>query len=700
MEEKIVKTICLNCPPGCGIDVHVRDNKPVKVEGMPESVIGPICVKAEIIPEWYEVSMKDRLLHPLKRDGVGWKQISWDEAFDIIATKFEEIKSLYGPQAVAYYGACVPENRDWAFLAKRFFQSFGSPSYYGAWSYCWTNRLPACTLTYGQYAVTTIRRTKCTVVWGGNPVNAVPFAGDAMIAAKGKGETKLLVVDPRRITLAKAADIHAMILPGTDPAFGLGLLNVIISENLYDKEFVDKWTVGFDKLVDHVKDWTPERVAEITTVPADTIREFARTYATTKPACIFWGNTLDNVENGFQAHRAILTLIAITGNLDVPGGSRMVPLNSFNKIALGEEYPRGYEELLPERTWFKMKVAGEDEHPLWVQQSGQGPSAALPDAILTGKPYPIKALLAEASNMVVAWANSNKLKRALSKLDFLVVYDIFMTETAELADLVLPAPTFLEAQGIYYYVGRPMIVLQSKAIEPPEDCLSDVDFWLRLAKKMGFTDHIPWNNVEEFDNFLLKPLNLTVDDLRKNPGGIFFSKAGIEWKKYEKEGFKTPSGKVEIYSQRVADLGGDPLPTYREPVQSPRRRPDLAKSYPLVLITGTRMLEYNASTLRTVPSLKQKIAEGFAEINTETAAKLGISDGDMIIIETTFGSARMRAVVTEDIHPRVVSVSHGWWRMANGNLLTGDDLEVRDPLTGAAAMRALACRVVKDVELG
>jgi anaerobic selenocysteine-containing dehydrogenase len=275
-----------------------------------------------------------------------------------------------------------------------------------------------------------------------------------------------------------------------------------------------------------------------------------------------------------------------------------------------------------------------------------------------------------------------------------------MTETAELADLVLPAPTFLEAQGIYYYVGRPMIVLQNKAIEPPEDCLSDVDFWLRLAKKMGFTDHIPWNNVEEFDNFLLKPMNLTVDDLRRNPGGIFFSKAGIEWKKYEKEGFKTPSGKVEIYSQRVADLGGDPLPTYREPVQSPRRRPDLAKSYPLVLITGTRMLEYNASTLRTVPFLKQKIAEGFAEINTETASKLGISDGDMIIIETTFGSARMKAVVTEDIHPQVVSVSHGWWRMANGNLLTGDDLEVRDPLTGAAAMRALACRVVKDVELG
>ena len=700
MEEKIGKTICLNCPPGCGIDVHVRDNKPVKVEGMPESVIGPICIKAEIIPEWYEVSMKDRLLHPLKRYGIGWKQISWDEALDIIATKFQEIKDLYGPQAVAYYGCQIPESRAWSFLAKRFFQAFGSPSYYGGWSFCWPNRLAAATLTFGQYAVSTIRHTKCIVIWAGNPVNTVPFAGDAMITAKGKGEAKLLVIDPRRTTLAKAADIHAQILPGTDPAFGLGLLNVIISENLYDEEFVDKWTIGFNKLVEHVKSYTPERVAEITTVPADTIREFARTYATTKPATIFWGNTLDNVDNGFQAHRVIQTLIAITGNLDVRGGSRMVPLATFNKVPVDEEYPLNYEDVRPARKWLKMKVAGEDEHPYWVQLSGQGPTAALPDAIITGKPYQIKALFVEAGNLIATWANTNKMKKALSMLDFLVVYDIFMTETAELADIVLPAPTFLEQLGIYYYIGRPMIVLQNKVIEPPEDCLSDMEFWLRLAKKMGFTDRIPWNTEEEILSFLLKPLNVTLDDLRKNPGGIFFSKAGIEWKKYERESFKTPSGKVEIYSQRIADLGGDPLPTYREPAQSPQRRPDLAKSYPLVLITGTRMLEYNASMLRQVPTLKQKISGGFAEINTETANKLGISDGDPIIIETTFGSARMKAVVTEDIHPQVVSVSHGWWRMANGNLLTSDDLEMRDPITGVPAMRALACRVVKDIELG
>ncbi len=700
MEEKIVKTICLNCPPGCGIDVYVKDNKPVKVEGMPESIIGPICIKAEIIPEWYEVSMKNRLLHPLKKDGVGWKQISWDEALDLIATKFQGIKDLYGPQAVAYYGSYVPESRAWSFLSRRFYQAFGSPSYYGAWSFCWPNRLASCSLTYGQYAVSTIRGAKCIVVWAGNPVNSVPFAGEGMLALKGKGESKLLVIDPRSTALAKMADIHAPVLPGTDPAFGLAMLHVIISENLYDKEFVDKWTVGFDKLVEHVRDWTPERVAEITTVPADTIREFARTYATTKPASIFWGNTLDNVENGYQTHRAIQVLMAITGNLDVRGGSRMVPLATFNKVPVDEEYPLTQETILPARKWFKMKVAGEDVFPMWVEQSAQGPTAALPEAILTGKPYPIKALLVEAGNPVVTWVDANRFKKALSALDFLVVYDIFMTETAELADLILPAPTFLEQLGVYYYIGRPMAVLQNIAIEPPEDCVSDIEFWLRLAKKMGFTERIPWNTEEEVLEFLLKPVNVTLDDLRKSPGGVFFSKAGVEWKKYEKEGFNTPSGKVEIYCQRIADKGGDPLPTYRPVKQSPERSPELAKAYPLNLITGTRMIEYNASMLRQVPTLKAKIPEGFAEINTETAAKLGISDGDMVIIETTHGSVRIKAQVTDDIHPQVVSVSHGWWRMANGNLLTSADFDMCDSLTGVPAMRALACRVVKDVELG
>jgi anaerobic selenocysteine-containing dehydrogenase len=274
-----------------------------------------------------------------------------------------------------------------------------------------------------------------------------------------------------------------------------------------------------------------------------------------------------------------------------------------------------------------------------------------------------------------------------------------MTEAAEFADIVLPACTFLEQQGIYQYVGRSMYVLQNKVIEPPQDCLSDMEFWIRLAKRMSLTDYIPWNTPEEVHNHLLKPVNLTVDDLRKNPGGVFYSKAGIEWKTYEKEGFKTPSGKVELYSERIKEIGGEPLPDYHEPAMSPRH-PELSRSYPLWLITGTRILEFNHSMLHTLPTLREKVAEPFVELNTETARKMGISDGDWVIVETIFGTARMKAMLTDDIHPEVVSTSHAWWRTANQNFLTSDDLEMRDPHSGVPLMRAIACRVVKDVELG
>ncbi len=693
--EKVVKTVCFHCPPACGIDVHTKDNKPVKVEGMMESIVGPICMKAEVIPEWYETALKDRLLHPLKRERFGWKEISYEEALNIIVERLQEIKDRYGPQALAFYGGQVAPNRDWDYLVKLFFDVYGSPSLYSAFSFCWTNRAPAAITTYGQYAVPTFHRTKCIVCWGGNPPDAIPFVGDAMLSMKRRGETKLIVVDPRRTLLAKEADIHAMIRPGTDPALGLGLLNVVISEGLWDKEFVEKWTVGFDKLCQHVKDWPPERVSEITWVKADTIRDFARIYATTKPATIFWGNSLDNMDNGFQAHRAIQILMSITCNLDSPGGSRFIPFVLFQKRPYDEEYPLNLVDI-PQKRIYRMKPAGEDEYPLWLQVGGEAQTCCMVDAILTGRPYPIKAMIIEAGNPVITWADTVRFKKALDKLEFLVVIDTLMTETAELADIVLPAPTFLEQQQIYHYVGRPMYVLLSKAIEPPANCWPDMKLWLELAKRMGYEAHFPWNSIDEVQNHLLKKVGLTLDDLRRNPEGVFYAKS--EWKKYEKEGFRTPSGKVEIYSQRVKDLGGDPLPTYREPAESPISQPHLARKFPLILITGARQIEYNHSMLRNVPSLRKRVPEAKVDIHPDTAKKLGISEGEMVIIESPRGYIEMRAALSEDIHPEVISIPHAWGRMANQNILTSS--EIRDPLTGAPAMRALLCRVLKATQPG
>lgn len=700
--KKVVKTLCIYCPPCCGIDVHVENNKPVKVEGMIESIVGPICVKAEVIPEWYETAERDRIRTPLKRakGGIGWEEISWDEALEIIASKMGEIKERYGPQAFALYGGQISPNRDWDYLAKRFFDSYGSPSFYSVFSVCWTNRAPSCIMTYGQYAVPTLSKSKCIVVWAGNPVDSVPFAGNQILTMKRKGKVKLLVVDPRRITLAKEADVHAMLRPGTDVAFGLALLHVVIKEELYNKEFVEKWTVGFDRLALHVEKYTPEWAEEITTVPSDTIREFARIYATSKPATIFWGNALDHCDYGFDAHRCIQILLSICGNLDVPGGSRMVPYILNQKTPVGEEYPLNLEDI-PRTRLYKQKPAGEDEYPLWLDVGGEPAATSMIDAITTGQPYQIKGLLIAAGNPIVSWADANKFKEALAKLEFVVVFDYMMTETAEFADLVLPACTFLEQQQIYHYVGRPMYALMNKAIEPPENAWSDIKFWLELAKKMGYKEKLPWESPDDVQNHIMKKVGLTVDDLKKEPGGVFYSKESQLWKKYEQRGFRTPSGKVEIYSERLFEkYGGNPLPVFEEPFQSPKRQPTLAKRYPLMLITGTRQLEFNHSMLHTLSSLRKRVPEPMADINTDTAAKLGIADGDPVIIETTRGMIEMKARVTDDIHREVVSVPHAWWRLANGNLLTSVEKEARNKLTGCPGMRVMACKVNKAVTLG
>jgi anaerobic selenocysteine-containing dehydrogenase len=270
--------------------------------------------------------------------------------------------------------------------------------------------------------------------------------------------------------------------------------------------------------------------------------------------------------------------------------------------------------------------------------------------------------------------------------------DLFMTETAALADMVLPSTYFLEQQSLYSYVGRPLIILFNKAIEPPEDCWPEWKFWFELAKRMGYEKELPWKDIDEAQNEILSkdPFYTDLDTLRKNPGGYYFSKR--RWKKYETEGLKTPSGKVELYSETLEKIGQPPLPTYVEPAESPISKPDIAKRYPLILITGLRSLYYDHSMHRSTPSLRAKDPQPMAEINTDTARKLGINSGDMVIIESPRGAIQMKAAVTSDIHSQVVSVPHGWGGLANQNILTDD---IHDPVIGSSTMRALLCRVRK-----
>ena len=680
---EIIKTDCILCVWGCGINAYVEEGKLVKVEGMAEHPLnqGSLCPRGSHLVDY--VYSPDRLKHPMKKENGDWKRISWNEALDIIATNLQQVKDKYGARALAIFcGSIGVENNELAAFARRFRGAYGTPNFLSVESNCYRSRILAHQLTFGTFLIEEPEKASCVILWGHDPDNSkLPLAGK-LYQALDKG-LELIVIDPKRTPLAKRG-IHIPIRPGTDCALALGMLNVIISENLHDKEFVDKYTIGFDKLVEHIKQYPPERVEEITSVPAADIKRIARIFATAESASIVQGIcSLDQQINGLQTNRALAILQVVTGNVDVPGGWVNVPFPRLGSLHIKvDEDP-----------------IGTAEHPLfyrlWGRQSPYGQTMYLADAILDERPYPIKALIVTGGNPALTLPDSNKIEQALEKLDFLVVIDLFMTETAEMADIVLPACSFMERSGIGYVYGvtsgMPYILLRKKVIEPLWECWPDWKFWCELGRRMGYGEYFPWQTDEEVIEHWLKPTGLTIKQLsEQNPEGVFFAE-----KKYDmaKKGeFGTPSGKIELYSQTLAEHSYDPLPVHIEPSQSPISRPDLVKEYPLILTTGARILEYTHTQFRNVPQLRQSAPEPIAEIHPDTAIEYGVADGDTIAVETRKGQIKIKVRTTEDLLPNVVSIPHGWAE-ANANLLT--ELEPRDPVTGYTELKALLCRIRK-----
>ncbi|MEM4187824.1 MAG: molybdopterin-dependent oxidoreductase [Candidatus Hadarchaeum sp.] len=675
-DSRVIKTVCRICSGECGLDVYVHDGKIVKVEGMKEHPInrGEICPKAEAAIDY--VYSPDRLKYPLKRDGDSWKRISWDEALTTIALELTRIKKEYGSRALAVYlgqGVDYYENK---WYARRFCDVYGTPGYYSVDSMCYRARVIAHRLTYGAMSVADQENSKCILMWARNEYNAIlPRAKKALKALENGA--KLIVVDPVRTFFAKRADIHLRPRPGTDCALALAMLNVIISEGLYDKEFVERWTVGFEKLAEHVKKYPPENVEEITWVKADDIVKAARLYASTKPACINQGNSIDLQANGVQTSRALAIMQAITGNLDVPGGNIYSPRLRLTNL--------GFPKMVSEKPF------GADEHPIQYEHTREGQAMVLINKLISGDPYQIRAMIVSGGNPALQMPNYNKVKAALEKLDFLVVMDVFMTATAEFADIVLPAATFLEKTELLDFgavMGVPYVMLRKKVIEPIGEAWPDWKFWFELGKKMGYGEYFPWDDVREAIDVLLKPTGYSVKILEELPGGFYYDYP--RYRKYLDEGFSTPSKKVELYSETLKKYGYDPLPTYVEPSESPVSTPELAGEYPLILTTGSRILEYTHSQLRNIPPLREKVPHPLAEIHPETAKRYGIADGEMIVVKTRRGSIKIKARLTEDMNPQVVHVQHGW-KEANANVLT--DEANRDPISGFPAIKSLLCSI-------
>ena len=673
---RMVKTVCNMCLTRCGIVAYVEDGRIVNVTGLQGHPLNTLCPKALAIPEL--VHSPERLTDPLVKRGSEFQKVSWDEALGFVADKLTEIKQANGAKAVVVHGGNPFIATQTEKIIRRWTDLFGSTNYTTGASFCFAARSIGHALVCGTHIFPHYSaETRCMIVWGNNPKESNPLQADAIRGMTGRG-AKFIVVDPRITPIAKEADIYAQIRPGTDSALALGMLHIIIAEKLYDEEFVEKWTVGFDDLVEHVKAYPPEKVEEMTWIPANVIIDMARMFARNKPASISLGISLDHCTNGIQTIRAITILLAITGNIDLPGG--MIYAGGLRQTNLRFE-----DKVIDDRP------IGVD-YPLFTRFSREQTVTPAIDQMITENPYPIKALLIAGCNAAVTWPNTNKVKKAFRKLDLLVVEDIFLTETAKLADVVLPGTTFLERQDLRHWRqgGIALAARTERAIEPIGNSMEDWKIWAELGKRMGYGEYFPWKNTDELFAYLLEASHITLDEMKENPNGIYYAER--EFRKYGKGGFNTPSRKIEIYSEMMDKLGYDPLPTFHEPAESQFSRPDIAKKYPLTLITGARTIAYLHSEYRNLPSLRKLVPEPLIEINSQTAKPHGIVDGDRVKVESLRGGITLKAKLTNDIHPTVVSIQHGWSE-ACSNLLT-DDMS-RDPVSAYPGFRSVLCRILK-----
>ena len=681
-ESKWVATDCTICYHSCGMNVLVEEGRITKVEGLKDHPLnrGKLCPKGERAIE--VVYHPDRLKYPLKKMKGQWKRIGWDDALGEIADKLQRLKKEFGPEVLSIFsGSIGVENLEMMEMAQRFKGAFGSPNFISVEGICYRMRIRARQMTFGKYPVEEMN-AGLYVLWGHNPEESDFPLQLALQENLAKG-SKLVVIDPKRIPLAKRADMYLPIRPGTDGALALAMMHVIIKENLYDGDFIDRWAHGFDRLVPHVESYTPEWAEKITWIPASDIRRLARLYATAQSASIFQGtNTQDQTANGTQNSRAFGILQTITGNINNPGGWVISPRLSLTGLGIPTD---------------RTPIGAEDYslfYEIWGRKSPYGQVVCFPDSV----PGVIKALIVTGGNPVVSMPDSNAFREAMKRLDLLVVLDLFMTETAELAHYVLPGCTHLEKNGLAYSYnvchGMPYLMLRKKAIEPLYEGRSEFTFWTELGRKIGFEEVFPWKTDEEVVELELKPSGLSYKELKElKVAGAYYMQKKYGMDGYETKGFSTPSKKIEIYSETFEKAGFDPLPTYREPDQSPSGTSDLYRKYPLILTTGARVLYYTHGQHRNIEELKEKCPEPFAEIHPETAGKYGVKDGDSIIVESNRGSIRVKASLTEDMLEGVVSIPHGWSGDGNVNILT--DVHCREPIMGYPQMKSQLCSIRK-----
>ena len=691
MEEK--HTICRLCSALCPIVVHLEKGRIISAERETDFPVekGYFCPKLRAAADI--VYSTDRVKTPLikeEKEGKAiWKEVSWKQALDTIAEKLDFFKTTYGAESVCWMrGMAADWGAPWDY-AIRFMNAFGSPNIIGNGAVCPVAREMAHYLTYGVMSYPDYSNSKCIVVWGKNDRDCNPQGYESILYAKERG-AKLIVVDPIETTFASLADIWLQIRPGCDGLLAMSMIHVIISESLYDGDFVKTWMVGFDDLKEAAKAYAPERVAQEMWLDAAKIRESARLYARTKPACIADGNGLDMHVNVFQNTRSVCMLRALTGSLDKKGGDLLPKAFPTEDIQLKERFRNEIKPISFEYPLFNKFHRTRGDHVL----------SSIVDAILEENPYPIKALIIQASNPVVTMANSKRFLRALEKLEFIVVIDLFITRTAKHAHIILPTTTcFEKTQLNLSNMSRNHVTLQDQVIDWVENTWPDWKITFELAKRMGYKKEFPWDTVEEAIAYQLRPSGITVESLRKNHGGIDYEETRYE--KYRNSGFPTQSGKVELYSETLREHGYPPIPTFAEDEKNNLSFYNQKDDFPLMGISGARPNSFVHSQFRNIPSLLKREAEPVVDIHSIDAETRDIMDGDNVRVETPNGRITMKAKVSTVVHPGSVRIAWGWGECNpdfNINDLTDD--EMRDPITSTPSNRCFMCNVIKGVKTG
>ncbi|GAA6488343.1 molybdopterin dinucleotide binding domain-containing protein [Gordonibacter urolithinfaciens] len=711
-------------PTGCGLKLYVdADGRLDHVEGDENNPItkGRLCVRCLALKDY--VYNPSRVVHPMKRDPVyrgqhdKWERCTWDDAYAIIKEKVDDIKANYGPECMAVFSGT---GRSGGIMCQEMAQKvLGTPNacYTQSGFACYQPRSAACSCVLGAYYPEIdyaggLEGTydnpnwvcpEVLVMWGKEPLpsNGDGLWGHAVIDMMRRGAS-LITVDPRVNWLSTRSEIQLRVRPGTDAAMVMAWLWVIINEDLYDHDFVEKWTYGFDEFAARINDpekgMTPERAAAICEVDVDKIYAAARRYATAKPAAIAWGLAFDQNQNGNQAGHALLALMAITGNVDVPGGQIIAEIpaaagaeehaaqevadgswegDATDVISFGgtgggdpDEAPdEGWEGIGLELTH---KAIGYDKYPLYCENIRMAHADMMLDALLTGEPYRIRLGWIQSTNLLspTCCAEPSKWYQGLMGIDYVISTDCFITPSIEAcADLFMPLQTCAEKDDVNFthYAASPVLVgAINKAVDVGE-AKSDADILVELGNVLGspkIAGH--FKSGRDYTSAMRAVVAGTdFDGLSEE----VYHQRGCNYRKYEtgllrpdrKMGFLTNTGRVELYSTAFEQNGEDPLPYYQEPAFSPAAHPDVAEKYPFVLTTGARTYAFFHSEHRQIPRLRELNPNPLLEINPDDARAVGVADGQWVEIANDFGAAKFKAKVSPIVRAGTVHAQHGWW---------------------------------------